>query len=49
MAAAERFPALLKSVEGGGFSDDEPFPDFEFGLELILDGIECLIERRSGA
>jgi AcrR family transcriptional regulator len=44
-----RFPALRRSVEAGGFSDDEPFPDFEFGLELILDGTERLVERQAGA
>lgn len=44
---AERFPALLRSVEGGGFSDEDPFPDFDFGLELILDGIDCLMRRQT--
>jgi len=44
---AGRFPALAKSVEGGGFAGGRPFPDFDFGLDLILDGVDCLIRRQS--
>jgi AcrR family transcriptional regulator len=47
VADPERFPALRRSVEGGGFSDDDPFPDFDFGLDLILDGIDCLVRRQT--
>lgn len=46
---AECFPALVQSVEGGGFSDDGPFPDFDFGLDVILDGIDALIGRQTAA
>lgn len=42
---AERFPALHASVEGGGFSDDGPFPDFELGLDVIMDGVDALMLR----
>lgn len=49
VVAAERFPALRKSAEGGAFSNDNPLPNFEFGLELILDGIDRLIERQATA
>jgi AcrR family transcriptional regulator len=45
IADAERFPALRRSVEGGAFSGDAPFPNFDFGLDVILDGIECLMKR----
>jgi AcrR family transcriptional regulator len=44
-----RFPALLRAVAGGAFGGDHPFPDFEFGLRVILDGVEALIERAPGA
>ncbi len=44
---AERFPALAKTVEGGGFAGGRPFPDFDFGLDLILDGIACLVRRQT--
>ena len=44
---AERFPALAKTVDGGGFAGGRPFPDFDFGLDLILDGIACLVRRQT--
>jgi AcrR family transcriptional regulator len=44
---AERFPALRKSVEAGAFSNEDPFPDFDFGLDLMLDGIDSLIGRQT--
>jgi AcrR family transcriptional regulator len=40
-----RFPALLGAVAGGAFASGEPFPNFEFGLRLILDGVEALVAR----
>jgi AcrR family transcriptional regulator len=44
-----RFPALLETVEGGGFAGGRPFPDFDFGLDLILDGVDALIRRQASA
>jgi AcrR family transcriptional regulator len=48
---AERFPALRRAVEGGAFAPQEGdlYAPFDFGLELMLDGIERLIERRTSA
>ena len=42
----ERFPALVYVWEHGGY--EQPLDDFEFGLELVLDGIEALIARAAG-
>jgi AcrR family transcriptional regulator len=42
-----RFAALFRAVEGGAFSTDAPFPDFDFGLELMLDGVDGLIRRQA--
>jgi AcrR family transcriptional regulator len=48
---ADRFPALRNALDAGVF--DSPGPgrddDFTFGLALILDGVERLIERGGGA
>jgi AcrR family transcriptional regulator len=46
---AERFPALRRAVEGGAFAPQEGdlYAPFDFGLELMLDGIERLIERQT--
>jgi AcrR family transcriptional regulator len=49
VADAGRFPALLQSVEAGGFSGERPFPDFEFGLGLLLDGVGCLVARQAAS
>ncbi|MEQ3550628.1 TetR/AcrR family transcriptional regulator [Pseudonocardia nematodicida] len=38
----ERFPTMLRLWNAGGFDDDDPADDWEFGLGLILDGIERL-------
>ncbi len=43
----ERFPYLRRAAEGGGFSDEGPFPDFDFDLSILLDGIARLVERRA--
>ena len=42
----ERFPALHRAVEGGAFAPTEgpTYAPFEFGLDLILDGVERLVE-----
>jgi hypothetical protein len=47
----ERFPALHQAVEGGAFtpSDGDAFMDFGFGLGIMLDGVERLIERQATA
>lgn len=47
----QRFPALLRAVEGGAFdSGDDPTADrdttFAFGLARILDGVERLVQDR---
>jgi AcrR family transcriptional regulator len=47
VAGAERFPALVRCVQAGGFPDGRPFPDMESGLALILDGVARLIERQA--
>jgi AcrR family transcriptional regulator len=46
---AERFPALLRAVEGGAFAPVEgpTYLRFDFGLDLILGGIDRLIERHA--
>jgi hypothetical protein len=45
---AERFPALLRAVEAGAFdpSDSDAFTDFGFGLGIMLDGVERLMQRQ---
>lgn len=44
----ERFPALLRAVEAGAFapSDGDAFTDFGFGLGIMLDGVERLMQRQ---
>jgi AcrR family transcriptional regulator len=47
------FPALLRAVRGGAFvGTDDPVADrdeaFRLGVSLMLDGIERLVERRTG-
>ena len=46
---AERFPALRRAVEGGAFAPQEGdlYASFDLGLDLMLDGIERLIERQA--
>jgi hypothetical protein len=46
---AERFPTLFALIASGLFEepDGDPDDDLEFGLQLILDGIEILIRHRS--
>jgi AcrR family transcriptional regulator len=52
LADPERFPALRKAVEGGAFDAAEMTrfadldADFMFGLNLILDGVEHMIDER---
>jgi hypothetical protein len=43
----ERFPGLSAVLESGALDDPEEFPgeEFEFGLGLLLDGIERLLPR----
>lgn len=36
----QRFPTMNRLWHAGGFDDDNPAGDWEFGLGLILDGIE---------
>lgn len=46
----DRFPAIHRQFERAGRSDpdtDHRF-NFDFGLDRLLDGIEALLERRSG-
>lgn len=47
----DRFPALHQAIANGAFDEDEEkgenmTPEFIFGLERILDGIEVLIRQR---
>jgi AcrR family transcriptional regulator len=46
---AERFPALHRAVEGGAFApvDGPTYAPFDLGLELLLDGVDCLIKRQA--
>jgi AcrR family transcriptional regulator len=48
VADPTRFPALLGAVAGGAFTPDRPFPDLEFDLRLLLDGVEALVRMRAG-
>jgi AcrR family transcriptional regulator len=45
----ERFPALHVAVLGGAFAplDSDVYAPFDFGLDLMLDGIEVLMKRQS--
>ena len=46
----QRFPALSTFIAAGVFeADDGPDDEFIFGLDRILDGIETLIQPRTGA
>jgi AcrR family transcriptional regulator len=46
----QRFPALTAFIAAGVFeADDGPDDEFIFGLGRILDGIETLIQARTGA
>ncbi len=51
VASVERFPALHAAVVSGAFAptEDQTYAPFEFGLELMLDGIEKLITRLDSA
>ncbi|MDQ1293502.1 MAG: hypothetical protein QG608_1383 [Actinomycetota bacterium] len=54
LVTADRFPALLRAVEGGLFALPQDWQDpqagadadFLFGLDRILDGVQDLIDRR---
>ena len=48
----EQFPAVHRVIASGTFDDDEGpdlDPDFDYGLERILDGVDALIRSRAGA
>jgi hypothetical protein len=45
LLSPSRFPYLRRALDAGLFDDDTD--DFGFGLELALDGIERLVERRA--
>ncbi|ADB52603.1 TetR/AcrR family transcriptional regulator [Conexibacter woesei] len=47
LATAQRFPSLRRALDAGIFDDDD-IDDFAFGLQLALDGIAGLVERRGG-
>jgi AcrR family transcriptional regulator len=49
LADPERYPALLAAVAGGAFTPDREFPDFEFDLQVLLDGVDALVARTAGA
>ena len=47
----QRFPALTAVLDAGVFDDggdDEQWPEFDFGLERVLDGIAFLLAARRG-
>ncbi len=45
VVADGRHPALVRLVEAGVFvTDAGPNEDFEYGLDLLLDAIEALLE-----
>jgi AcrR family transcriptional regulator len=49
VVTADEFQAVSRALSSGVFEDGEPFPsdhDVDFGLGLILDGIERLIAKR---
>lgn len=48
---AERFPALFRAVEGGAFAavGRDTYASFDFGLDLMLDGIDSLMKREAAA
>lgn len=43
----ERFPTMLRLWNAGGFDVEDPNGDWEFGLGLVLDGIERLAAERT--
>jgi AcrR family transcriptional regulator len=43
-----RFPAVRRALDAGIFSDDSAEQDLAFGVKLALDGVERLVESRSG-
>jgi AcrR family transcriptional regulator len=45
----EHYPALLRAVQGGAFAPrrDPVYLPFDFGLDLILDGVEALLRRQA--
>ena len=47
----DRFPALDAAVMGGAFAPVEgpTYAPFEFGLDLMLDGIDSLMQREAAA
>jgi AcrR family transcriptional regulator len=47
----DEFPAITKALRSGSLQDEGDFAsdEFRFGLQVVLDGIAALIERRSGA
>jgi AcrR family transcriptional regulator len=46
----DRFPALHRAIEGGAFAPvgRDTYAAFDFGLDLMLDGVEELIARHDG-
>jgi AcrR family transcriptional regulator len=46
---AEQYPALMRAVQGGAFAprEDPVYLPFDFGLDLILDGVEALLRRQA--
>lgn len=49
VADPTRFPALHRAVVGGAFApvDGPAYAPFDFGLDLMLDGIDQLIKRQA--
>lgn len=51
VVSADQFPALHAAVGGGAFAavEDPTYAPFEFGLDLMLDGIDELMKRQPSA
>jgi hypothetical protein len=49
VVSADRFPALHAALIGGAFAPvkDPTYAPFEFGLDLILDGIDQLMKQQA--
>ncbi len=47
----ETFPALMRAVQGGAFAPvgRDTYAEFDFGLNLMLDGIDGLMKRQTSA
>lgn len=47
LAGGDRFPAVRQAIDAGLFAEEDDEDDFAFGLQVTLDGIARLVERRA--